>query len=273
MLAVKALFQFFLISGLHLDVDSFEYQSLDLSEIGDHIEISRLHLGENAELHLQDLQSLRIKQLIARKGSKIKISSLASGDHGGPGTSGADGSKVTLFIDKIDGDVVIESRGGDGGHGKAGRHGRPGASGSKGRHAVQFFGIFFGPGGNGLAGLDGENGEDGQDGGHGGHGGEVRLVFHEKTSKSSIFVDVQGGSGGRGGYAGLGGIGGPGGRGGEGNPRGLQGVMGSRGLPGRSGRPGEPGTAGVVSIFQVSKSIYQCLMQAYLFGGELKACD
>jgi hypothetical protein len=260
-------------SSADLHLERFEQQRLLFDSGEDHAEFNELHLDESSEIQFNNIKSLRIKNLMAKKSSKIKISKIASGDDSSDGSNGSDGAKVTLFIDEIDGDLIIESRGGDGGDGRNGRHGRVGESGARGRHAHQIFGIYFGAGSQGFPGQNGEPGEDGQDGGRGGHGGEVQLFFIEKTPDSSIFVDVQGGRGGRAGWGGLGGLGGAGGLGGDGNPRGHSGPMGMSGASGRSGRPGVPGESGAVSIFQVSRETYQCLLVAYVSGGELNECD
>lgn len=256
-------------AGEVVQVESQDWESLDF------MEVEELQLGRDSKLLLPPYKSIWIRSLVAEDGARIEIEKSASGADGGRAVDGGNGQDVVFFIDHIVGHVVIESRGGNGGDGRAGRDGRQGARGENGRDGrTLFFGLFYlEDGDDGRPGYPGEDGEDGEDGGDGGDGGDVRVYYRSKTPESNILVDVSGGEAGLGGEAGRGGLGGNGGSGGRGIKRGKQGPMGRPGENGEPGRPGQPGDPGSVSIYQVGKRIYRCLVEQELVGDrELSEC-
>jgi hypothetical protein len=241
-------------------------------------EFEEIQLGEGAELILpkpEDFRAMRIKSLIAKEGAKIRFLQNVSGHDTESSVDGGDGSQAILLIDRLDGHVIVESRGADGGQGRDGRDGRQGLEGRRGRSGFKLIFFFITGGERGHAGEDGEAGEDGGDGGRGGNGGDVQVYYRSKTPDSQILIDVSSGRGGMGGKAGRGGIGGVGGPGGRGIVSGPQGPMGIQGANGRPGRPGEPGFPGKATVVQVDRGLYLCLMEAHLLGqseGELESC-
>jgi len=241
-------------------------------------EIEEVKFGVDAQLDLsqfQDFKALRIKNLVAKDGARIRILQKNSGSSGVESVDGGDGFNLVLFLDQVEGHVVIESRGGDGGSGRDGRRGRQGLVGGKGRDTPKFLFFYFGKGDQGLSGEEGEGGDDGENGGRGGKGGNVQVYFKDKTSQAKILIDVSSGRGGGGGKPGRGGLGGPGGPGGRGSWRGTEGLMGVNGKNGSPGRPGEPGTSGTATLIQVDNLSYRCLLEAHLLEqgqGELETC-
>ena len=81
-------------SDLHLE--RFEQQRLLFDPGEDHAEFNEMHLDESSEIQFNNIKSLRIKNLMVKKSSKIKISKIASGDDSSDGSNGSDGAKVTL---------------------------------------------------------------------------------------------------------------------------------------------------------------------------------
>lgn len=258
---------------LSIEVPAGKVYELELNEPGsdesDLLELDEISLGEGSKLKLPYFESVRINNLIAKDGGRIEIAHNSSGADGDQGVHGSDGANATFFIDRIDGHVILEARGGHGGDGRNGRHGRQGLPGAKGRDGFKLFWfIYLENGRDGKTGGPGEDGEDGQDGGNGGDGGTVKVYYQEKSEFSNILVDVSAGKAGKGGLPGQGGLGGPGGPGGKGIKRGKQGLMGRTGKNGRPGRPGVPGNPGSVSIYQVEKALYFCLIEYELIKDE-----
>lgn len=262
-----------LIPAQNFEVPAGEVLEIDdLAEVG---EMGTVKLGENSELQLPSFRSLRIRQLIAKDGARIKLANSSSGQSGEFSVNGGDGSDGVFLFDKVDGHVIIESRGGDGGAGRDGVDGQQGQVGGKGRNGIWFLFFYLSEGEDGKPGQDGEPGANGEDGGRGGNGGKVKVFYRTKTPNSQILVDVAAGRGGVGGKAGHGGLGGPGGPGGRGTRPGAQGPMGRAGENGKPGRPGEPGFPGKAEIYQVDADLYRCLLQKELLGmdwGDLKSC-
>lgn len=225
-----------------------------------HVEFDRLVLEEEMILEIPAFRSIKINQIISKPGARIRIAQQSSG---GDGLIGSPGATSRLFIDRIDGHLLIEARGGRGLDGLDGKHGIQGVDGRPGRRArTLMFGLFYlGPGDDGQSGSPGTDGEDGHSGGNGGNGGQIIVYYREKSSDSSILIDVQGGEGGAGGQPGLGGLGGNGGAGGFGWPNGRQGSMGVRGRHGNPGKPGAPGISGRAAVHQLSSKLFHCLRE------------
>ncbi|PIR22202.1 MAG: hypothetical protein COV44_09300 [Deltaproteobacteria bacterium CG11_big_fil_rev_8_21_14_0_20_45_16] len=253
------------------------HSRLELQSEEDELVFDTIELHEGSELSLPEFKSIHILNLIAKDGARISIANQSSGSDAESGVDGGNGAQVTFFVRHLAGNVVIEARGGDGSDGRDGRSGQQGTDGIKGQDAphisIPFFGFrlfnfFFGNGQRGQSGATGEDGENGEDGGRGGDGGQVRVYYQSKEEFSDIVVDVSAGQAGVGGRAGMGGLGGNGGIGGRGSSRGPQGFMGANGKNGRPGRPGVPGTPGDVSIYQVDRKLYDCLLKFELVGGD-----
>lgn len=234
---------------LFVDEDWQETEALVLEE---------LELKKDESIELPAFQNIRIKSLIAREGARIQFPVQHSGASADWSSDGGNGGSVLLFVDKLDGHIVVEARGGDGGVGRDGRDGQMGARGSRGRDARRLFFFWLGPGERGGHGRPGENGEAGENGGDGGKGGRIQIYIQEKLPGSQVLVDVSGGKGGAAGRGGRGGLGGPGGPGGRGWMDGPQGRMGEPGSPGNPGRPGRPGAPGESLILQLSPQQYLC---------------
>jgi len=251
--------------GLFDEVSSVFVQSPSVdSDSNDFVEFPNVVLEKDSEFDLRQFRSVRIRKLISSPGAKILVADTNSGANGDSSLDGADASEALFFIDEVEGDILFEARGGDGGDGRDGRNGRQGLAGSKGRDAFRFLWFYFGNGEDGHSGQPGEDGEDGGDGGDGGNGGRVQIFYQKKAQDSHIYVDVSGGAAGKAGRAGRGGLGGPGGPGGRGAKPGRQGNMGENGKDGLPGRPGTPGKPGKVSIYQVSRELYRCLIDFHL---------
>jgi hypothetical protein len=245
---------------------------LHLSESATPLHLTNVVLEQNSSLELPPFKSVFIENLIAKNGAKIKIAKQNSGADasansgkvgltGAKGADGGDGGNARIFLRRVSGHLIVESRGGDGARGGDGTNGRQGADGKRGRNArTLFFGlIYLEVGGRGLPGEPGENGTDGGSGGNAGRGGTVSVYYEEKSADAEIALDVSGGRGGMPGEGGTFGIGGNGGPGGSGLRKGLQGPLGPSGLPGHSGNPGQPGKPGISSVYQLSSSLFTCL--------------
>jgi hypothetical protein len=153
-----------------------------------------------------------------------------AGQHGENGSAGADGKKITIYLNAFifRGTLLIDTQGGDGGNG-----GNGGEGGNGGRKNKTCKGGYAGNGGNGG------------DGGTGGKGGDVTIVcekgdYLRKVEGKQLLINVAGGSGGKGGR------------------KGFAGLFGGDPLKddkvGRNGVDGKKGLNGVKGISQILKN-------------------
>ncbi len=246
---------------LPIEVPPGVEEKLDASTSGEVLQLDKVVLEEDSSLVIEDFKSIRIRELVAKDGARIRLLQKSSGGDGGAGSRAGDGASARLFLEDLKGHLLVEARGGDGGRGVDGKNGRQGLDGKDGRRArTLFFGIIYlGNGEDGHTGEPGEDGEAGGDGGDGGNGGTIAVYFNSKSSFANVVVDVDGGAGGMGGRGGRGGLGGDGGRGGAGLEHGKAGLNGRPGRPGVSGKPGKPGKPGRAYVYQPSKALFDCL--------------
>jgi len=217
----------------------------------------------------------------------------SGGSHGSDataGSDGADGAEITLIVPKLEGDIILISRGGHGGRGGKGGSGGNGGVGFSGMDArvlfnfkgmsglpidtligigtsigipvvgqvlaiLQIFnGLKIGDGFDGFEGGTGGSAGKGGAGGVGGHAGNVELIYASKVKAAKIFVDTKGGRGGAGGAAGVPGTGGSGGVGGAAGDvwarDGKPGKAGAIGNVAESGRSGLAGKSGKVKVVE-----------------------
>jgi hypothetical protein len=157
-----------------------------------------------------------------------------------PGTQGADGGRVEIYVTKsVVGSLRVSLAGQIGGDGTAGAPGPGGAAGDRGSDASDKALGCGSSGGNGGTGKPGGKGYPGSPGASGGNGGDLVLEGKTVANHESHFpYQAQPGLGG------TGGAGGPGGAGGAGGQAGSGSHFCGTGVAGNGGQQGSPGDAG-----------------------------